>query len=115
MYHVVMYNLSGIQKGIQAGHAALEYAQQHGDTELYKEFIKDHKTWIVLDGGGSKQMEEYLKLAKSLNLRHAHFVEPDLNDSISAITFLCDVKDRDATDPAGIFLKYTNLKLASSG
>ena len=115
MYHVVMYNLSGIQKGIQAGHAALEYADLHAGTEMYREFIKDHKTWIILDGGGSKEMEEYLRIIKSLGVPHAFFREPDLNDAISAITFLYDAKSKDAANQAGIFLKFTNLKLASSG
>ena len=90
MYHLVMYNLSGIQKGIQAGHSALEYVREHGNTKKYKDFIENHKTFILLDGGGSMEMGKHLAQLKFLDVRHSHFVEPDLNNSISAITFLVD-------------------------
>ena len=36
MYFFTIYQLSGIQKGIQAGHAALEYARLFGNTDLFK-------------------------------------------------------------------------------
>ena len=47
MYFLVPYNISEIQKSIQAGHAALEYAHQYKDDPETWEFVKDHKTWIV--------------------------------------------------------------------
>ena len=53
MYHLVPYNLSPIQQGIQAGHSALEFAEVYKDTDQYKHFIKHDKTFIVLNGGTS--------------------------------------------------------------
>ena len=92
LYFFVMYNLSGIQKGIQAGHAAVEYGLKYGDTKLYKEFAKHHKTFILLDGGGSVDMLNREKELESHGVKFASFTEPDLNDSISAIAFIVPEK-----------------------
>jgi hypothetical protein len=51
MYFFVPNNISDIQKSIQAGHAALEYAYHYGDTKLFDDFITKHKTWVILNGG----------------------------------------------------------------
>lgn len=88
MYFFVMYNLSGIQKGIQAGHAAIEYQLKHGKTKQYKDFANNHKTFIVFDGGGSNDMLEREKELESFGIKYASFIEPDLNDSVSAIAFI---------------------------
>ena len=90
-----MYNLSGIQKGIQAGHAALEYALKTAPCNLHRglsedlvEFVTDHKTFILLDGGGSADMLEREKELEAFGIPFASFLEPDLNNSVSAIAFL---------------------------
>lgn len=101
MYFFVPYNISPIQQAIQAGHAALEYAHKYGETELFKEFVVHHKTWIILNGGttnakrdfegvsegtlnqlGDQLMDNYIDLA--------WFHEPDLNDALTALCFICD-------------------------
>jgi len=88
MYFFVMYNLSGIQKGIQAGHAAIEYQLEHGNKKFYKDFAKYHKTFIILDGGGSEDMESRMAELEHFKVDHAPFYEPDLNNSLSAIAFI---------------------------
>lgn len=88
MYFLVMYNLSGIQKGIQAGHAALEYAYEYAGTNDYQDFITKNKTWIILDGGGSIEMENHRKTLYGAGIKNTIFREPDLNNAISAIAFL---------------------------
>lgn len=106
MYFFTMYNLDGIQKGIQCGHAALEYAHLYNDDEEYIDFIENHKTWIILNGGTSNNMgktfynfdeyygsmEEILNYLKDNNIKYASFNEPDLNNATSAICFICDEK-----------------------
>lgn len=110
LYFLVMYNLSGIQKGIQAGHSGLEYAKKYGDTPLYKEFIDNHKTFILLDGGGSEDMEQYLKYIESLGVNYAEFREPDLNNSVSAIAFIVSDEERESPDSKiGLFLSHFNF------
>ena len=98
-----MYNLSGIQKGIQAGHAALEYVLGYGfqqetpNTELI-EFIKDHKTFIILDGGTSGTMIDRMDELAELGIPFAAFREPDLNYSTSAIAFIVNESEYDPTE-----------------
>lgn len=105
MYGLVMYNLSDIQKGIQFGHAVVEYAAQYSDTLRYKAWQKDCKTFIILSGGTSNRsnyseysdkfygfgtMEMYGDDIKNNNVPFATFYEPDLNNATSAIVFLVD-------------------------
>jgi hypothetical protein len=100
MYFFVPYNISDIQKGIQAGHAALEYVENYGNTSIYHSFITNSKTWIVLNGGttrdfkdgidGFGDMNDIRSQLSSNNIAHASFREPDLNYALTAICFLAD-------------------------
>jgi len=94
MYFFVPYNLSLIQKGIQAGHAALEYAYTYGKTREYKNFITYSKTWIILNGGTTNDKNGTLNdIASQLyknKIDYGVFREPDLNDALTAVCFLAD-------------------------
>ena len=103
MYIFVPYNLSPIQMGIQAGHAALEYAYVHGKTKLFKDFVLNHKTWILLNGGTTRDVDASMehgmepgtlnKISYELdryNIPHAAFREPDLNFALTAVCFIAD-------------------------
>ena len=50
MYFFVPYNISDIQKGIQAGHAAIQYVIKHGHTQELNDCYINNKTWIILNG-----------------------------------------------------------------
>ena len=101
MYFLTLYNISEIQKGIQCGHAALEYANKFSKTEAYKHFIKHDKTWVILNGGVSNNinldteekvgigtMEQHMLHLKDIKIDHVVFHEPDLNNSLTSICFL---------------------------
>lgn len=105
MYFFVPYNISEIQKGIQAGHASLEYAKEFGNSELFLDFVENHKTWIILNGGTTNNnpqnpgsIQEIKRAIDEFNNSYEHdelidytiFKEPDLNDAITAICFICD-------------------------
>lgn len=101
MYFFVPYNISEIQKGIQAGHAALEYANWHGASFEYKSFIKNDKTWIILNGGTTRRgldnftgeigsLDFILEQLAENNIKRASFNEPDLNFALTAVCFLAD-------------------------
>ena len=115
MYFFVPYNISPIQQAIQAGHAALEYAHKYKSDKQFIDFIDNWKTWIILNGGTtnsklrsgiiSPRKEEdpyqgtldnlYVKLIDwNMNhkdlIPHSVFSEPDLNDALTAICFICD-------------------------
>jgi hypothetical protein len=97
MYFLVNRSISPIQKGIQAGHAALEYCRKFKDQENLWNFIRDDKTWIILDGGTSRDdmndagdLETIdLELYKN-HIDYAKFKEPDLNWCLTAIVLIVD-------------------------
>jgi len=107
MYFFVPYNISEIQKSIQAGHAALRYALQHGrynPNGIIWDFIENHETWIILNGGTTNNkiniIEDESIPIGSLNkivqnftgkeVEYSTFNEPDLNNALTAICFLAD-------------------------
>lgn len=101
MYFFVIYQLKGIQQGIQAGHAALEYAVRYGHTKLFEVFVDEYKTWIVLNGGTTNDSSDFEGFAvgsinrivdslETTNIDYAYFREPDLNDAITSVCFICD-------------------------
>ena len=93
MYFFVPYNLSPIQQGIQAGHAALEYAHKFHNTELFQKFM-NNKTWIILNGGTTNYKNGTLNQINedlwAKDIPHSLFHEPDLNDALTAICFIVD-------------------------
>lgn len=100
MYCLTMYNLSGIQRGIQSLHAVIEYANKFANTEQYKKWALSDKTVIILNGGTSNDglqinqvpgsMEQYKAELIENSIKCAWFNEPDLNLSTSGIAFLAD-------------------------
>lgn len=107
MYGIVPYNISEIQKGIQFGHAVVEYAQKHFKDAEYQHWAKNHKTFIILNGGTTNNGEDphkhvardepYVGSMQKMDLelrknkiKTALFFEPDLNDTLTAVVFLVD-------------------------
>jgi len=98
MYFFTIYQLTGIQKGIQCGHAALEYANKYYNNPEYQRFIYKYKTWIILNGGISQNnlIAEEGSINYVLDQLHcscidfATFREPDLNNALTAICFIVD-------------------------
>lgn len=107
MYFFVPYQLTGIQQGIQAGHAALEYANRFHNSELFQDFINNHKTWVILNGGTTNvgyqgegkgtldliwtSLINYnvsARLDDKIDAERFH--EPDLNNAMTAVCFICD-------------------------
>ena len=90
MYCVVEKHLSPIQKAIQAAHAIVEYQLEYGDTEEYKHWANYDKTIVVLDGGCAPEMEMTFSALTKARVDHACFMEPDLNNIITAEAVLVD-------------------------
>jgi hypothetical protein len=101
MYFFVPYNISPIQQAIQAGHSALEYADKYGSDEEYIIFVREWKTWIILDGGTTNDGRDFTGIAQGIlnqigdqllenDIKFAYFQEPDLNDALTALCFICD-------------------------
>jgi len=101
MYFFVPYNISPIQQAIQAGHAALEYANKYGGEELFVRFVREWKTWIILNGGTTNSgrgldglvlgsLDQIGDDLLANDIQFAYFQEPDLNDALTAVCFIVD-------------------------
>tara|TARA_R110000868_G_scaffold401649_2_gene677269 strand:- start:6487 stop:7266 length:780 start_codon:yes stop_codon:yes gene_type:complete len=125
MYGLVIYQLMGIQQGIQFQHAVTDYQRFLGSTvgeiesnfsrvELgnrYGRWADNWKTSILLNGGTTNDSEQYVgSMQKHLaELRDNGvlvqiFREPDLGNCLTAMCFLVDerVFDRES------YLDFTN-------
>lgn len=91
MYHLILYQLSPIQKGIQAYHSGMEYANTFWNNEDFQKWLKEDKTVIILDGGTTEDMTNHLILLESsMKIRVKSFQEPDLGNLTTALSFLVD-------------------------
>jgi hypothetical protein len=107
MYFFTVFSLDNISKGIQCGHAALEYARHFGNTGLFRDFVDNWKTWIILNGGTTSDKLVDNIYFGSLNqieadiihfnygnrenyINFSYFREPDLNDALTSVCFICD-------------------------
>jgi hypothetical protein len=114
MYFFVPYNISDIQKGIQAGHAALEYSVIYGHTFEFTNFVICNKTWIILNGGTTGRtgtMKDILTTLIHNFIPCTIFCEPDLNDALTAICFICDEEVYDFDNYPDSILSNENLAL----
>lgn len=122
MYFFVPYNISPIQQAIQAGHAALEYADKYGSDENYIIFVREWKTWVILNGGTTNEHRDFDGVAMgSLNqigddllkndIQFSYFQEPDLNDALTALCFICDERVFNKEDYPDFVDYILNIKM----
>jgi hypothetical protein len=101
MYGLVPYQLSEIQKGIQFGHAVVEYGLEFGNTPEYQKWANDDKTFIILNGGTTNtrydendnhigSLNNHRQLLSDEGVQFRSFFEPDLGDQLTAVVFLAD-------------------------
>ena len=78
-YVFVNSRMSDVDRAVQSTHAGVELYHQNRDDSLCVTWANDHKTLILLDGGGHGSMlnayEQFSQLCKKLQLPHAKFVE----------------------------------------
>ena len=97
MYFFVIRQLTGLNAGIQCGHTVEQYVNNYSYDADYRDFIENWRTWIILDGGTSNSnptqigsLNEILLGFRENKIKHAYFHEPDLNNALTAVCFLCD-------------------------
>lgn len=90
MYNLVIYQLSPIQKGIQAYHSAIEYSIKYRDNPEYKQWSEQDKTVIILDGGTVTDVYNTLLDLTNMKVPISSFVEPDLGEICTSLAFLVD-------------------------
>lgn len=123
MYFFVPQNVSEIYKGIQAGHAALRYAVKFHNSELM-DFVDNHETWVILNGGTTNDDRDFDGISKgSLNqiadslqdndIDFTYFHEPDLNNALTAVCFICDERVFNRKDYPDFVDWILNVKMFS--
>jgi DNA-binding transcriptional ArsR family regulator len=103
MYGLVNYQLTGIQKGIQFGHAVVKYGQMmkksdyYDQSKVYDKWANEYQTFIILNGGTTNinqislgTLNQHLKTLNDNGIICADFYEPDLGDQLTAISFIVD-------------------------
>ena len=99
MYTFVPYNISDKQKGIQSWHVAQKYDARYKDDFITWDFIDNHMTGIMLDGGTTNNsfdperrgtLNVIMDQLGENDIDHSRFYEPDLNDALTAVAFLAD-------------------------
>ncbi len=104
LYSFNMYNISAIQCGIQSAHSNMEYASENWGSPDFFEWMKYHKTVILLNGGTSNagvesvyglpvekgSMEQHLETLLANGINAVPFYEPDMNNALTSISFLVD-------------------------
>lgn len=111
MYFLVPYNISGRQSGIQALHGVVEYQLLYGDDIEYLTWARHWKTVMMMNGGTSNNagshmyenqinnpdgipfygtMEQHGDALTIANIKYSAFFEPDANNMLTSIAFLCD-------------------------
>ncbi len=116
MYSLVLYQLSGIQAGIQAGHATVRYGVKYDYCSQYKMWARNWETVIVLSGGSSITLNERIKELDDAGIKYSAFSEIDLYGGITAVSFIVDERvfnkekypdfNKDAFDPNDISYNY---------
>lgn len=119
MFSMVIYQLSGIQAGIQAYHSTIEYSNDYGNDENYISWRTKHKTVVLLNGGTTNDgvssvygypnmtgsLQSHLETLKSYALNVSSFYEPDLNNAMTSISFLVDERIFNKRKYPDIFVK----------
>jgi hypothetical protein len=104
IYVFVPYNISDKQKGIQALHGAQKYDRKYEGSTMLHDFIDNHMTCIMLDGGTTNSHPERLGTLNLILLAivefnngsekeyipYSFFEEPDINDALTAVAFIAD-------------------------
>ena len=101
MIVITRRDLSPGYQAIQASHAAIEF--QHGHQEIAKEWNQFSKYLVFLSVENEEQLKELYCKAKDLGIRTSEFLEPDIENQLTAV----------ALEPCQISRKITsNLPLA---
>ena len=102
MYFFTIYQLPGIQGGIQSCHSALRYVRKFHETDpRVWDFVDNYETIIVLNGGttNDNQDEEGISIGTLNQIAddlHANdipfsfFNEPDLNYALTSVCIILD-------------------------
>lgn len=109
MYCFVERHLSPIDKGIQAAHSIVEYANQYGDNVDYAIWAYSDKTIVLLNGGTVNDLCDICKELNDYNINYSLFKEQDLGNIITAVAVLVDDRSFNSVNQDEWKEEYTEL------
>ena len=86
LYIIVDRRLTSSQKIPQAVHAMDELASEYGQNDNYLDWLKNHKTVIVLKAN-AEQIEYYRKEMYNVGVNSKIFIDEDLDNMLTAVAF----------------------------
>jgi hypothetical protein len=121
LYFFMHSYLTPIRLGIQSGHAAVELMlkyknQKTPQARLVNKWAKLYKTFILLDGGVTGDLNKARKLIKKSDLSWAEFREPDCGNMVTVIAvvvpddFLDSISEKKIQRP--LWKLFTESRLA---
>jgi hypothetical protein len=123
LYSFVNFYLSSIQQGVQTGHLSNEMTVKYllngaphitsGAVMTIKEWLKDHKTYIILNGGAAFDIESTFMMlediSKELNLPYDCFYEDEV--SLKGMMTCCGIIVPEKYYAAMDYTKFANITL----
>jgi hypothetical protein len=79
-------SLTLVQAGVQACHAVAEFMDEFGEKPRVQDWVKNHKTMILLEGT-QQDLQRMKELLAWYGYVHKSFYEPDLCNLETAIAF----------------------------
>lgn len=84
--------IRGIQVGVQAGHAIVELMDNWTGHKDVSEWIRNHKTFVWLNGGDSDTMQGIINTIAKADVAYEFFLEPGLGNITTAIAVVPPVE-----------------------
>lgn len=115
-YEIVLRHLSGVNKGVQVEHSAKRFIWKYRNEPFVEELMEnpENETTIMVDGGTHQDMVEIQRQLEELNIPHTFFIEPDLNDCMTAITVVADERVWDRENYKS-YRDFVDFNMANDG
>lgn len=81
MYCLIREDLKPSHKACQGGHAIAQYFLDHDKPKNW-----NNGTMILLKTKDEKELKKWKEKLNLLDIKHSEFIEPDLNNSLTAIS-----------------------------
>jgi len=93
-----------VHAGVQGAHATHTFVWEHRDHPATKKWCEEDKTLLFLNGNKG-DMQTLMAYCDKSGIKYSKFIEPDMNDELTAVAFQPMTK----TEGAVLFGKYKLL------
>ena len=108
MYVVTREDLSIPQQLVQSTHSAIRF--QHEHSEIAKDWDINSQYLACLSTKDEESLKQLIKKAESKDIKYTVFIEPDINNEMTSVTFEPSDLARRLTSSLPKMFKNLNLK-----